>query len=496
MTSKGKKWQISDSESDEVKDLILSYNATEDDTSKSPSEVWRLRIGKSVFTLYTSGTLFNNQATSTEVYELREKLDNFSTFSFIDTGKEIKIGLDETGKGELFGHEVLCGVRYPNSLSKEIEEIVGLADTKSRKSFEYWDDLFSEFDTLQGKGMAFVAQTIPPWHIDKYHTNKIMDIVYKKIISEITRDIPLDKTSIVIDDYRLEDNLNFFLNSMTKKGVQVEIAEKADEKYLEAKLASVLAKREREKMMRGINERFKIDGIVPGTGNLTDPNTQEWLRKWKTSGQEWPWFVKKSVKTIQTMDGKFTKVRKVDPPIRHDLLSNESKHLFDEGKLSSASLRLSCPECGTELKAVKLTPDQKNRLEGRCIECSKVISDLKTTLFYYNGNIVPDSSAILSGILSKDLTRGKFFENFTILLTPRVLEECDNQGGKAELGRISDIANVGRIRQITLEDIIDYDIKADDEIVTLARKNNAIILTKDRGQYAKATGFDVFVLTT
>ncbi len=495
MAEKGKKWTIPSEKQDEVKQLILSYGAVEKDVSKNQYQVWRLAVGKSNFDLFTSGTLYNNQATSGEVLELREKLSDFSSSNFLDTEKEIKIGLDETGKGELFGHEFLCGVAFPRSLTKEIDETIGVADTKSRKTFEYWDKLFSDFDLLQGRGLRFITKTIPPWHIDLYNTNKIMDVVYKKIIADLVRDLPLEQTSIVIDNYQLDDNLRYFLRGLEKNGAIVKIEEKADDRFLEAKLASAIAKRNREKMMKGINERFKIAGQQPGSGNLTDPDTQNWIKKWKESGQEWPWFVKKSVSTIWKLDGKIGKVKKIDPPIRHELIEKNAKKLFEEGKLSVSSLRISCPHCGSELNAVKLTPDATMRLEGRCISCNKVITDLNTTLFYYNGYILPDSSAILSGTLSKDLHKGKFFENFTVLLHPRMLEECDNPGGKAELGKISDIANTGRINQITLQDVIDYDTKADDEIVNSAKKNNAIILTKDRGQYAKASGFDVFVLT-
>jgi len=151
-----------------------------------------------------------------------------------------------------------------------------VADTKSRKTFEYWDKLFSELDLLQAKGLLFITQTIPPWHIDKYNTNKIMDVTYKKIIAELIRNLPLEKTSLVIDDYQIADNLIGFLHSLEKKGVTIKIQQKADDKFLEAKLASILAKREREKMMSGINQRFKIDGVPPGSGNLSDPETKVW----------------------------------------------------------------------------------------------------------------------------------------------------------------------------------------------------------------------------
>jgi len=493
--SKPKKWKIPENKLNEIKDLLLNNGATEDKVSNE-HEIWRVRIGKSVFTLYSSGTLFNNQATSEEVLKLRDEISSITGSGFKDTGKEIRIGLDETGKGELFGHTVLAGIAYPAHLIKEMENVIGVADTKTHKTYEYWDKIFVDVDKLRGKGLDYVTETIPPWHIDKYNVNKIMDVVYKKIISDLTRKLPLDKISLVLDNYQIGDNLQGFLASFEKRGVQIIVEEKADDNFLEAKFASAVAKRLREKIMKGINERFKINGVKVGSGNAADRITIQWLNKWKESGKPWPWFVKQSFSTIRKLDNKIGNVKKTDPPIKHELISKQSRKLFDEGKLSTNGLTILCPYCGSDSKSVKVTPDASSNLEGRCIKCNKVIDNLNTTLLYYNGCIIPDSSSILAGLISKDLQGGKFFENFTILLHPRVAEECDNKGGKAELGRITDIASYGRIRLITIEDLVDYDSRADDEIVSSAEKNNGIILTRDMGQYAKASGLDVFVITS
>ena len=107
MSSTGQKWTIKNEHFNKIKELIQSHDSSEDDTSNSDTEEWRLRIGKSVFTLYTSGTLFNNQATSEQILELREKITNYSTSELEKTDRDILIGLDETGKGELVVQEDL-----------------------------------------------------------------------------------------------------------------------------------------------------------------------------------------------------------------------------------------------------------------------------------------------------------------------------------------------------------------------------------------------------
>lgn len=478
-----------------VKNLIISYGSTEDDTSKNEYEVWRFRLGKSVFTLYSSGTLYINKITSQESQELSEKLSKFSTSEFKKTGYSILIGLDETGKGEVIGHEFLCAALFPATLTDELKSIIGAADTKTHHSFEYWDELFLKINPLCEKGLVFFTQTIPPWQIDKYNINKIMDVCYRRIISDICLGIPLEKTSIVIDNYQIGDNLHLFLKNLSKKDAKIIIEDKADDQFLEAKLASVLSKREREKMMKRINEQFKINGLEVGSGNASDEKTKRWLEAWKNSNKPWPWFVKQSFSTIRKLDNKPGKVVKADPPIRYELLAQQSKKFFDKGKLSTETLRISCPTCSNELKGVLFTMSE-NKYDGRCPSCKKVIPDLKTTLQYYNGIIIPDTSAIIAGIISKDLLgNSRFFEGFTILLDPRVVEECENKGGKAELGKIGDVAVIGRIRLLYLPDIESYESKTDDEVILAAKKNSAIILTADMGQYVKSVGVDLFTIS-
>ncbi len=496
MEIKGKTWKIPTEKFEEIEKIILSY---EPDKKPTPSqyELWRYNVGESQFTMYTSGKLVNNKITSDIAFELRKKIDLIAGDQFKSTDREILLGLDETGKGEIFGHEVLCCALFPSNISKEIENIVGQANTKEHRTFEYWDELFIRLDPLQSKGLEFQIQAIPPEYIDKYHINKIMDLFYKKILFNSMQGKNISECSVVIDNYKIGDNLLMYLTSLEKQDAKVIIEEKADDSFLEAKLASILAKREREKIMRGINKYFKINDLAPGSGSASDKNTIVWLNAWKASGKNWPAFVKQSFSTVRKIDRKTEKVVKLDPPIKPELISENSQKEFEEGKLSSSTLRISCPNCFSELQAIKITPDTGTRsLDSRCTKCNETIPDLNTTLQFYSGIILPDSSAIRHGLLSKDLYGGKFFENFNILIHKRVREECDNRGGKAEMGKITDIASFGRIKITELPDEINRDRKPDEEIVNAAKKYKGILLTKDMGEYLDGIGSDIFVIAS
>ena len=488
---KSKTWKnVSEEKAEKVKALLLAKGGLEDENIKGVGEKWRIRTEKSVFTYYDKGTLFCNKASVEDIEKISEIID----YKVESIKKRFLVGLDETGKGEVLGHCILSGVLLPSNLLKEIDYTLGSSDTKKRRTTQYWNGLFLELDRLKQKGLVFLIEKIPPWHVDKYNVNKIMDVVYQRILSQLMREVNPKDCRIILDDYGIGDNLSRYLNFLESQGAEIKVESKADEKYVEARLASVIAKREKEKVMEAIDKAYKINGCSVGSGNAGDPRTLRWIEKWKETGKPWPWFVKQSFKTI----GK--SVKKVDPPIRHGLLSQNSKILFDEGKLSIESLNIVCPECGNVLKSAKITPSVDERIVGRCPNenCNSIISNLNTTLLYYCGYVIPDSSVILSGVISKDLETKKFFEGFTFVLLPEVRKECDSAGGKKEFEKLGNFTSIGRINLIDFDTTkMNYsrELPIDEIIVDVAKRINAIIYTRDRGMYGTAISKNIFCLT-
>ena len=310
----GQKWTILDGRADEIKDLIRSYGAIEDGTLKSDAEIWRLRIDRSIFTLYKTGTLYNDQMAGGQMLELRERISALCTPGFERTGREIMIGLDETGKGEVAGDEVLCGVCFPSELYREIAKMVGATDTKSRHTSKYWDALSSRIGQLASRGLDFYIERISPQDVDKYNINRLMDEAYKGIISHLTHEGSPGRTSIVLDDYNIGDGLRSYLRGLEEAGTEVIVTNRADDRFLEAKLAAALAKAERGRIMAGINAEFQINGLSIGSGSPADERTTKWLLAWKGSGQPWPWFIKTSYSTIRKIDGLSGNARKSSRP--------------------------------------------------------------------------------------------------------------------------------------------------------------------------------------
>ncbi len=495
MQPKPRKWNIPDNKLEEVKKLLITNCGIEDSSiSETSKEVWRIRINKAVFTQYSTGTLFSNPTNDEYVLAVRNKISDLIGSGFQTTKSEFLIGLDETGKGEFIGHSVLVGVAFPASLKEEIENLISVTDTKKKREAQYWDQLYLEIDHLKLKGLSFIIEKILPRHTDRFNINKIMDLVYQRMISHLLRRVPEGNCSIVLDDYGVGRNISLFLDTLQKRGATIRVQSKADDRYLETKLASIIAKGEREKIIQAIGRRVAFEDCPVGSGNAGDPLTIKWLTRWKKTGKPWPWFVKQSFANVRELDGNTGKIEKQDPPIRNELISSDSQNLFREGKLSVTTLSILCPSCGNIAKSARVTSNIVGFMEGRCISCNEIIRDLNTTLLYYNGHLLPDSNVILSDTISKDLDKGAFFENFTFLLHPEVTKECDNQGGKAELERIADDASIGRIGLAYLKESVNESRTNDEQLVDIAQKYNAIVLTGDQGLHVIASGKGTFVL--
>jgi len=493
------KWRVNADNAEKIRGYLVAAFGREDKDIKSEHEEWRVRFSDATFTYYRSGTLFCTGSNDSTVKEAWDHISHLVGSPFVSPTKDFLIGLDETGKGELLGHTVLVGVAFPSNLSSEIEKLVGVADTKKKRSTNYWDEVLKRLDTMKPKGFNFLVDKIPPWHVDRFNLNKIMDVVYQRVLSNFTREIEISRCRIVLDDYGVGETLRRYLRSLENAGADVKVVHQADQTYLEAKAASVIAKREREKVMEAIarSEEFKLEGCNVGSGNAGDSETLKWLRTWKLSGKIWPWFVKQSFKTVREINRRTGTAQKTAPPIREDVLSEEFIREFEAGRFSITTLSIVCPSCGERSKATLITIDDKQTV-GRCISCKKEIANLNFTLRYYCGFLMPDTNIIIGGLLGKDLEQSRFFESYTVLLNPIVKKECDTPGGKREFEKLARFAAMGRIKLQEVDSIPKIEelsrLERDEKIKNFALQSNSILITADHAMKAFAQAKNLFCL--
>ncbi len=502
----GKTWKdIEERSASEIRLYLLDQGGIEKEVG-SEHESWRVNFSDSIFTYYSSGTLYSSPSASHDpaVLEAIKFIDDLAGPRYTLPTKDLLIGFDETGKGEVFGHTVLAGALFPSTIFNDIDIAIGSADTKKKHSYKYWDNLFRKFDHLQNKGLSFNIETIPPWDVDRYNLNKIMDVTYQKLLNIFLRENDMSTTRIVIDDYRVGPTLIRFLNSLENQGAEIVITSDAESGYLEAKLASLLAKRHSQRSLKAIrdNPEYTINGHNIGSGNAGDNQTKAWLVAWKSTGKRWPWFVKSSFKTITDLDGR-PKVKKIAPPINERLLSKEYLDDFDKGTLSIQSLSLICPNCGVIMKNARIIFKE---MGGRAISqivcpdgCGKELKDAGSTLRYYCGFILPDNNAISRKLLGRDLTKSKVFENFTVVLSPVTMYESDQmRGAQQEIDQLRKFATMGRISLIspgTMSGIKKLDnTERDERLIQDCLSLNAIFLTADKSAASFAVAKGVFTI--
>ena len=111
-------------------------------------------------TYYSKGTLYSTGSMDPAVHRAWDFVGALAGPRFEPATKDFLIGLDETGKGEVFGHTVLVGVFVPSGLAPEIEKLVSVADTKQKRSVAYWDDLFRQLDGFKSRGLQFIVEPL------------------------------------------------------------------------------------------------------------------------------------------------------------------------------------------------------------------------------------------------------------------------------------------------------------------------------------------------
>lgn len=507
-----KSWKkINKDESCLIKTKILELAGLEIDV-KGQYEEWKIKISDSEFTLFSSKkglTLYSNGSKSGDpiIQNIYNYIEDVVGGSFIKSEKKYTIGLDEAGKGELVGHLFLSGVIIPTDILDDLSNIVGTADTKNKKSFEYWDKIFKNLDDQKKNGLDFVLERIEPWIFDKYNVNKIIDVVYQRILNEFLRRVDnFSDVRIVLDDYGVGPTLQRFLKFLEMQGAEIIVAHKADDDYLEAKVASLVSKRFREVVLKAINdnEKYKIEGQSIGSGNAGNPQTLKWLKDWYQSGQSWPWFIKESFKTIAEIEGHDRKVKKALPPFNEKVFSKKFIESFENGVLNIKTLSVVCPQCGETLKSIKMAnyfdKDSGFYISNfKCSSCSNFINDISFSLRYYCGYLLPDSNAISRNIITNDLKASKNFENYKILMSSVVRKEIDGTPrAKKELDDLKIFVNKGIIKIENIGDDLDItnwdSVVKDNAIIQHAVDYNGILVTGDKSMVTFALGEGLFVI--
>lgn len=378
----GRTWKLDQKQSENIKSLLIKNGGIEKSIT-NPYEIWRVKLKGSTFIFYSSGKLYSTF--SREVEDIWKKID---AFCLCDDKEEIEfmIGFDETGKGELFGPLITCGVLMSKDILSEISTELRTPDTKKSRSYSYWNNVFSLIGRYMSDRFLYVIDLIEPREIDRFNINSLMDLSYKKLIEQIFENFSIGDARIVIDNYGVGDGFLKFLEFLKKSfNLEVIVLSNAEEEYFEVRLASLIAKSYREKILSNISEYYNIPQEII-KGNLSDKRLLSFLENYDFQNQ---WFIRKS----------FGTKKKKEKPSFINLVSEEGK--------------IRCFYCNKELDFVFLED-----FKFICSNCNREIKDLDLAFKYFNGIVKVDLENY--SIILKVLENSHLLDGYKLIVNHQV----------------------------------------------------------------------------
>ncbi len=213
-------------------------------------------------------------------------------------------GIDEAGKGPVLGPMCVAGVLMDE---KKLDALcrIGVKDSKQLTPKK------REMLAVEIKRLAdrYFILEISPGQIDELRKvmtmNEIMVSCYVKVLTELRPDTAFVDAADVIAE-RFGENIK---KKYTGK-IEITSEHNADEKYPIVSAASILAKVERDALIKKIEKKI---GVEIGSGYPADPKTMQFLEKWTKEHGRLPDFARSSWETSKKLLEKLKKSQRKLP---------------------------------------------------------------------------------------------------------------------------------------------------------------------------------------
>lgn len=185
----------------------------------------------------------------------------------------IVVGIDEAGRGPVLGPLVIAALAIKEDELKKLEWL-GVKDSKLLSS-EVREELF---DQIREAVTDFRVEVIEPDAIDLSlkeegtNLNWLEADTAARMISELAP----DKAIIDCPSPNTKAYREYIIKKLTIDPPEILAEHKADVRYLIVSAASIVAKVIRDRQIEHLQREIGIDF---GSGYLTDPKTQEFLKK-------------------------------------------------------------------------------------------------------------------------------------------------------------------------------------------------------------------------
>lgn len=218
---------------------------------------------------------------------------------------EIKLGIDEAGKGPVIGPMCIAGVCATAEQENKLK-ILGVADSKklTAKKREQLAISIKKYVT------SWYIYEVEPKQIDDLRKimtmNEIMVLCFSKVMEELS--VPEDQAfcMVILDaaDVSEERFARRVHDEYGKKfghradGIEYISKHKADAISPVVSAASILAKTRRDELIEEIKKKENVDF---GSGYPSDPKTKLFLENYAKEHGDFPDYVRKSWKTAENL---------------------------------------------------------------------------------------------------------------------------------------------------------------------------------------------------
>jgi ribonuclease HII len=204
-------------------------------------------------------------------------------------------GVDDAGRGPIIGPLVIAGVLLEEK-DLPLLQSLGVKDSKLLSPHRR-EQLAAEIKKIAIKWHII---SLPPSKIDDIVTNgkklhklnRLEAHTMAEVITVLKPDIAyVDASDVLADRFgkHIEEKLPFKIKIISEH--------KADRNYVAVSAASILAKVERDRIIKELASEY---GEI-GSGYVTDPKTVKFLEDWMRKHDSYPDFVRKSWKPAKKL---------------------------------------------------------------------------------------------------------------------------------------------------------------------------------------------------
>jgi ribonuclease HII len=201
-------------------------------------------------------------------------------------------GVDEAGRGPLIGPMMICGVLVHRDSLAEIEHI-GVRDSKTLTPARR-EQLRVKIEAIAAK---IVVRSLSASEIDKLRKRKTMNEIEVREFAEVLKELSPEIAYLDAADVkasRFGSNVGE-MSGLLSRDVIIVSEHKADSRYPIVSAASIIAKVERDSIIRRLQNRYGDFG----SGYPADPKTIAFVRGLVQQGLKLPPIIRHSWGTVR-----------------------------------------------------------------------------------------------------------------------------------------------------------------------------------------------------